>query len=87
MAKRMRRTDTVVECLFELNRSLEVVDYVRRNDPKFEIEKIFTTLGKSGSLPHRKAVWEQVETWNVAPGLDEDNRPVLSHRVVMLNSS
>lgn len=86
MAKRMNRTDIVVECLFEQDRSREVIEYVRRYDPKFEIEKVFNLLGKNVTQT-RKAVWEQVETWNVTPGLLEDDRPVLSHRVVMLNSS
>ena len=86
MAKRMNRTDIVVECLCEQDRSREVIEYVRRYDPKFEIEKVFNLLGKNVTQT-RKAVWEQVETWNVTPGLLEDDRPVLSHRVVMLNSS
>ena len=85
MAKRMRRTDIVVECMIQEGRSLELVEYVRANDPRFEIEKLFSIVSKQNA-PHRASLWEQVEAWNVTPGLSETERPVLSHKVVMLNA-
>jgi len=85
MAKRMGRTEIVIECLLQQNRSLELVEYVRSNDPSFHIEKMFNLISKYPNV-NRKHIWEQVEAWNVSPGLNESELPVLSHRVVMLNS-
>lgn len=85
MAKRMRRTHIVLECLIQDNRSRELVEYLRASDPRFEIEKLFSIMSKLNA-PHRASLWEQVEAWNVSPGLPENERPVLSHKVVMLNA-
>ena len=84
-AKRMKRTDVVVQCLIAQERTIEIVEYLRRFDAKYEIEKVFDQL-KNVHAVDRQAVWEQVEVWNTSPGLEEANRPVLSHRVIMLNS-
>ncbi len=84
MAKRMRKTEIVIECLLRNNRALEIVEYVRANDPKFEIEKLFNLVSRYKNI-ERKNLWEQIEAWNISPGLKDTDRPVLSHKVVMLN--
>ena len=84
MAKRLGKTETVIESLLKQNRGLELVEYIRANDPTYEIEKLFNQITKFKNL-NRKAVWEQVEAWNITPGLKDVDRPVLSHKVVMLN--
>ena len=85
MAKRLGKTEIVLECLLQQNRSLELIEYLRNNDPAFPIERLFNIISNH---PHvnRKAVWALVDAWNVTPGLKESERPILSHRVIMLNS-
>jgi hypothetical protein len=85
MAKRLRKTDVVIECLIKQGRDLELVEYVRTNEPTFPIEKLFSICTKFSSV-NRRAIWEQVEGWNITPGLKQDSRPVLSHRVILMNS-
>lgn len=85
MAKRIGRTDIVLDCLLKQERALDLVEYIRANDPSFEIEKLFALLSKYNI--RRTDIWDQIEAWNTSPGLGEGERPVLSHRVIMLNAS
>lgn len=83
VAKRMQRTDVVVETLLQLRRPMEVIEYIRKFDHGYEIEKVFSQLRMHRSV-NRRVLWSQVELWNLTAG--DDHKPVLSHQVIMMNS-
>lgn len=86
VAKRMQRTNIVVETLFHLDRSMEIVEYIQKNDPGFEIEQVFNLMKKFPQCNSRSDIWKQIELWNIMSN-DDVGKPVLSHQVVMMNSS
>lgn len=83
IAKRLRQTETVIDCLVKQNRENEIIEYIRKHDCEYRIEKLFDSL-RNVAAANKKKLWQQVELWNIAP--TEEPRPVLSHRIVVLMS-
>lgn len=82
VAKRMARTDVVTDTLLELDRPMDIIEYIRMNDLKYEIEKVFVSLKKYPNV-NKSIIWSQVELWNLTTC---EIKPILSHQVIMLNS-
>ena len=83
LGKRLSNTDVVVKELVNQKRFCEVVDYIRKYDPSYPIDKVMDMISDPGD---RKILWKKVELWNISSG-ESLSRPVLSHRVIMLCSS
>jgi len=79
-AKRMKRTDIVINCLMTSNRSDEIVGYIRSHDPEFSIDELFSLLSAFSTRCDSTEVWKQIELWNVS---SDTMKPRLSQNVVL----
>ncbi len=81
-AKRASNTKIVIERLLTLNRPEEIVPYLRKNDPNFDLEALFglTTV----TPPVRKQLWRQIELWNVSSA---KVKPTLTREIIMAQDS
>ena len=61
MAMRMRKTDVVIDCLIKQNRSLEIVEYIRRFDANFDIKNLFSIL--EDRHVNIEVISEQIDLW------------------------
>ena len=86
VAKRMKKTEVVVRTLIAKGREDEVVEYLRKEDPRFDIEsllKVLNDLGQDGSGLIGKKLWNQIQLWNIS---SDECKPVLTRDVVLANS-
>ena len=86
VAKRMKKTDVVIRMLIANGREDEVVEYLRNEDPTFDVESlllVLSDLGHNGSDMVAKKVWNQIQLWNIS---SDQHKPVLTRDVVLTNS-
>jgi hypothetical protein len=86
VAKRMKKTQLVIKTLIVRGREDEVVEYLRKEDPSFDVESllsILTELGKDVSGPVAKKLWNQIQLWNISSDV---TKPVLTRDIVLGNS-
>lgn len=86
VAKRMKKTETVIRMLVTYQREDEIIDYLRKEDPTFGIESllnILSDMGQDGSGVVAKKLWNQIQLWNIS---SDEYKPVLTRDVVLANS-
>ena len=86
VAKRMKKTETVVRILITQRREDEVVEYLRKDAPTFDIEsllKVLSDMGQDSSGAVAKKLWNQIQLWNIS---SDEHKPILSRDVVLANS-
>ena len=77
-AKRMHKTDIVIQCLLAENRADEIIEYLRQSDHSFDIQKLIELVNDHDEV--KKMILKQVELWNIST---DPAKPVLSRGVIM----
>jgi hypothetical protein len=87
VAKRMKKTQLVIKTLIVSGREDEVVEYLRKEDPSFDVESllsILSDLDQDVAGPVAKKLWNQIQLWNIS---SDATKPLLTRDVVALANS